>query len=171
MYKYCPLCRTRLKIKAPHKGEPKRPSCPACSFIFYNNPAPTVTGLFLKKGKLLFSQRAINPFKNYWDLPGGFVEAFETPEKALKREMKEELNVKITKAIFFGVYIDRYFCNAKNQSTFNLYYLVEYQGRLKPKDDVKAIKWFSFNKPPKKIAFRHIYKVLKDLKNHEAKAN
>ncbi len=164
MYKYCPLCKTKLEKKVFHKGDPKRTYCPACHFIYYKNPAPTVTGLFLKNGKLLFSQRGINPFKNYWDLPGGFIEANEHPEKALAREMKEELNIKVVKTEYFGVHIDKYQDKCENYSTLNLYYLVKYSGQLKPQDDVKDIKWFSINNPPKKIAFKHIYKVLKDLK-------
>ena len=33
------------------------------------------------------------PFPNHWDLIGGHVEEGETPEKALVREVKEELDI------------------------------------------------------------------------------
>jgi len=163
-YKYCPQCKTKLVKKNIHPGDPERIVCPNCSFVYYNNPAPTVTGIFRKNNKFLFSQRGIEPLKNYWDFPGGFIESFEPPKEALKREMKEELTVEITQAEFFGVYIDKYFYNQENQSTLNLYYLVDYQGNLTPQDDVKAIKWFSLDNPPEKIAFKHMYQVIKDLK-------
>ncbi|MDZ7798740.1 MAG: NUDIX domain-containing protein [Patescibacteria group bacterium] len=169
MYKYCPQCKTKLVKKNLHTSDPVRLCCPRCGYVQYNNPAPTVTGLFKKDNKYLFSQRAIEPLKNYWDFPGGFIESFEPPKKALKREMKEELTVAITKADFFGVYIDKYFYNEKDQSTLNLYYLVKYQGHLKPKDDVKAIEWFTLDNLPEKIAFKHIYQVIKDLKKYESK--
>ena len=51
-------------------------------------------------------KRKYPPFKDHYALPGGFIEKGESPEQALKREVKEEtnLNVKIVDKI--GVYDD-----------------------------------------------------------------
>lgn len=65
----------------------------------------TVTAAIINKnGKYLITQRAHNdqlPLK--WEFPGGKVEAGETPEFCLKREIKEELNLDITVGELFSV--------------------------------------------------------------------
>ena len=33
------------------------------------------------------------PYPNMWDVPGGHVEKFESPEQCIVREMKEEMNL------------------------------------------------------------------------------
>lgn len=56
--------------------------------------------LFDGNNKLLIYLRDDKPeisFPGYWDLFGGRVEAEETPEQALVRELKEELNIDIEK--------------------------------------------------------------------------
>jgi 8-oxo-dGTP diphosphatase len=44
------------------------------------------------------------PFPNYWDLIGGHVEEGETPEEALVREVKEELNIDLKEYTFYKKY-------------------------------------------------------------------
>jgi len=44
------------------------------------------------------------PFPNHWDLIGGHVEEGETPEEALVREIKEELDIEIKEYIFYKKY-------------------------------------------------------------------
>ena len=54
--------------------------------------------LFDRDGRLLIYLRDNKPdipFPNCWDFFGGHVEAGETPEQALAREVKEELNVEL----------------------------------------------------------------------------
>jgi 8-oxo-dGTP diphosphatase len=45
------------------------------------------------------------PFPGYWDLIGGHVEEGETPEQALVREVKEELDIDLTEYRFYKKYI------------------------------------------------------------------
>lgn len=44
------------------------------------------------------------PFPNHWDLIGGHVEEGETPEEALVREVKEELDIDLKEYSFFKTY-------------------------------------------------------------------
>ena len=45
------------------------------------------------------------PFPNHWDLIGGHVEQGETPEEALVREVKEELDIDIEEYTFYKKYV------------------------------------------------------------------
>lgn len=44
------------------------------------------------------------PFPNMWDIPGGRVEPGEIPEETVKREMMEEMELKLEKISLFKVY-------------------------------------------------------------------
>jgi 8-oxo-dGTP diphosphatase len=44
------------------------------------------------------------PFPNCWDLPGGHVEAAETPFECIQREMREELEMDLEHPRLFRVY-------------------------------------------------------------------
>ena len=49
-------------------------------------------------GKVLLAERPLGkPWAGWWEFPGGKIEANETPEQALKREIIEELGIEITK--------------------------------------------------------------------------
>ena len=47
------------------------------------------------KGRIFVTQRGYGDYKDWWEFPGGKMEAGETPEEALKREMWEELETRI----------------------------------------------------------------------------
>lgn len=50
-----------------------------------------VAAIIRKDGKIFATQRGYGAYKDYWEFPGGKIEAGETPEQALIREIKEEL--------------------------------------------------------------------------------
>lgn len=54
-----------------------------------------------KGGYILIGRRKAGPFEDMWEFPGGKVEAAETPEACLKRELREELNVEAEIGAFF----------------------------------------------------------------------
>lgn len=52
-----------------------------------------VVAAIIEKGdEILATQRGYGEFEGGWEFPGGKVEAGETPEQAIVREIKEELN-------------------------------------------------------------------------------
>jgi len=50
-----------------------------------------VAAIIHKDGKIFATQRGYGAYKDYWEFPGGKIEAGETPEQALVREIREEL--------------------------------------------------------------------------------
>lgn len=50
-----------------------------------------VAAIIHKDGKIFATQRGYGAYKDYWEFPGGKIEAGETPEQALIREIREEL--------------------------------------------------------------------------------
>ena len=55
-----------------------------------------VVAAVIRRGNWIFAtQRGYGPYKDGWEFPGGKIEAGESPENALKREIREELNTGI----------------------------------------------------------------------------
>lgn len=55
-----------------------------------------VCAIILKEGRVFATQRGYGEFKDWWEFPGGKMELGETPEEALKREIREELSTEIS---------------------------------------------------------------------------
>ena len=54
-----------------------------------------VAAIIRDKGRIFATQRGYGPYKDGWEFPGGKIEPGETPEDALKREIREELDTEI----------------------------------------------------------------------------
>ena len=54
-----------------------------------------VAAVILRDGKIFATQRGYGEWKDWWEFPGGKIESGETPEEALKREIREELATEI----------------------------------------------------------------------------
>ena len=52
-----------------------------------------VAAIIVQDNKIFATQRGYGEFKGGWEFPGGKIEPNETPQDALVREIKEELNV------------------------------------------------------------------------------
>lgn len=61
--------------------------------MLYDTPRPAAELALWHNGKVLISKRAKNPNMGKFDLPGGFVDADETLETAVRREAQEELGL------------------------------------------------------------------------------
>ena len=55
-----------------------------------------VAALIFHKGKLFATQRGYGAWRDYWEFPGGKIEPGETPQEALVREIREELDTGIS---------------------------------------------------------------------------
>lgn len=61
-----------------------------------------VAAVIHKDNKIFATARGYGEFKGMWEFPGGKVEAGETPQQALLREIQEELDTKITVGDLIG---------------------------------------------------------------------
>lgn len=92
IFRFCPRCGAS---RTPDK--PTQPfQCAACGFHFYFNPCLAVAAILLgPDDKALFIRRAHEPAKGKLAIPGGFVDIGETAESAMRREIKEEVNLEV----------------------------------------------------------------------------
>ncbi len=101
--KYCPLCTTKLEVK-PFDGRP-RLCCPdnRCGFVFWDNPVPVVAGIIeTGQGIVLAHNRAWPP--GLYSVITGYLESGESPEEAIIRETREELDLMSDSASLVGAY-------------------------------------------------------------------
>lgn len=54
-----------------------------------------VAAIIIDNGKVFATQRGYGEFKDGWEFPGGKIEVGETPEDAIVREIKEELDTEV----------------------------------------------------------------------------
>ena len=54
-----------------------------------------VAAIIIKKGEVFATQRGYGDFKGGWEFPGGKIDAGETPEEALVRDIREELDTEV----------------------------------------------------------------------------
>jgi 8-oxo-dGTP diphosphatase len=81
-----------------------------CFFLIFLSSMKKIAAIIFEneKGELLLYLRDNKPgipFPRHWDLIGGHVDDGETPEEALKREVKEELNYDLEEYQFFKEYL------------------------------------------------------------------
>ncbi len=75
----------------------------SCGFVDWGNPTPVVAAIIEYEDKVLLARNAQWP-KGWFALVTGFLEAGETPQQAVIREVKEEVNLEGEIASFVGNY-------------------------------------------------------------------
>ncbi|MCR5424501.1 MAG: 8-oxo-dGTP diphosphatase MutT [Bacteroidales bacterium] len=55
-----------------------------------------VAAIIRREGRIFATQRGYGEWKDWWEFPGGKMEPGETPEGALRREIREELSAEIS---------------------------------------------------------------------------
>ena len=156
--KFCIRCGTKLVRRKVEKRV--RPVCPECGYVAFQNAKPAVGLLLERDGEVLLVRRERAPYKGYWDIPGGFLEAEESAKEGAKREAREETGLRIAVDGLLGVYHDK----SGDDYTFNVYYRAHpVGGREKAGDDASELRWFPTRAIPRRIAFPgHTRAVLRD---------
>ena len=55
-----------------------------------------VAAIIIRNGQVFATQRGYGEWKGWWEFPGGKMEPGESPQEALIREIREELDAEIT---------------------------------------------------------------------------
>ena len=95
-----------------------------------NQPTTVVGGIIYQNKKILICQRkevGDHPLK--WEFPGGKVRDFEENQEALRRELKEELNIDITEMRFFDEYLYEYKELSKKLKLV-FYHIFQFEGKI-----------------------------------------
>ena len=107
-----------------------------------------VAALIRKEDKIFATQRGYGDWKDWWEFPGGKMEPGETPEEALKREIKEELSADISVEEFlttveydypaFHLTMHCYLCTLLDEAM----HLNEHEAaRWLSKAELRSVKW------------------------------
>ena len=104
-FKFCPQCATPLAwiSQAEDGGDKSRLRCPSCNYTHWNNPTPVLAAVVEVDGKILLARNAAWPGKMY-ALITGFMEAGETAQEGIQREIAEETNLSTDALSLIGVY-------------------------------------------------------------------
>jgi 8-oxo-dGTP diphosphatase len=132
----------------------------------YKIPSLTVDiFIFNEKNEFILIKRRNDPFKDFWALPGGFVDYGETTEHAAVREAKEETSIDVELIKQFHVYSDP--DRDPRRHTVSVVYLA--RGNFddaKADDDAKDIGVVSFDElNGLDVAFDHM-DILNDIKEY-----
>jgi len=87
---YCSQCGAPVRFEVPPGDSLKRHICAQCGSIHYQNPKLVIGTLPVWEDKVLLCLRAIEPRRDKWTLPAGFMENKETMAEAALRETQEE---------------------------------------------------------------------------------
>jgi 8-oxo-dGTP diphosphatase len=155
-FMYCPCCRGELVFK--EIGNRPRQACEGCGYIRYKNPAPAVSVLIVKDGKVLLGKRANEPGKGKWATPSGYIEFEDDYLTTAVREAREETGLEIEIKAILNVASS--FLSPKYHF-FAVYLLAEaVGGALTPGDDMLEVAWFSPAEPLPELAFEEDRDVL-----------
>ena len=105
VFRFCPQCATVLELitQAEDGGDKQRVRCPDCGFTHWNNPVPVLAAVIEYGDKILLARNAAWTAKAY-ALITGFMEAGESPQEGITREILEETSLRADTLALIGVY-------------------------------------------------------------------
>ena len=107
-YRFCPTCATALQpVEQLEDGGLKvRLRCPGCQWTHWNNPTPVLAAVIEcadRDGQVLLARNDAWSGRMF-ALITGFMEAGETPEEGITREVAEETSLEVLSLDLIGVY-------------------------------------------------------------------
>lgn len=110
-----------------------------------------------QNGKILLIKRGTSIFQGYWALPGGKVDAGETVEDAVVREVREETGLKVEVLSKIGEYHEMGVQDGIEYDYYPTCFLVRsVKGKIrKQNEEIEQIKLFDLTEIPELLAFKH----------------
>ena len=135
---YCPICRAKRFVENNEKSK----RCEVCGFVYYFNPSSAVA-CFIRntQGEYLLVRRGKEPAKGTLDLPGGFVDLYETGEEAACREVLEETGLTLKSCHYLFSIPNIYPYSGFEVHTLDMFYACEVESfdKAKAADDASEI--------------------------------
>ena len=110
--------------------------------------------VIVKDRKILATERGYGDYEGWWEFPGGKIEPGETPEAALIRELKEELDAVVSVDRYFDtteydypkfhLSMRCYLCGLINE---DISLLEHHSARWLGRDDIYSVKWLDADLP------------------------
>ena len=145
-FRYCPVCGSTHFEENNFKSK----RCRDCGFVYYANPSSATAAFILRKDgqELLVARRGKEPAKGTLDLPGGFVDMYETGEEGMQREIQEETGLVITRLTYLFSIPNRYRYSGMTIHTLDMFYTAEVDDNAMPEaaDDAAELMWMPLDK-------------------------
>lgn len=121
-FHYCPRCGAKTFV--PHNFKAKE--CRTCGFVYYFNPSSAVA-CFIRNagGEILLVRRKKDPARGTLDLPGGFVDMYESGEDAARREVREETGLELQDCRYLFSIPNIYLYSGFEVHTLDMFFLCE----------------------------------------------
>ena len=151
--RFCTACGKKLRRRT-FEGR-RRPACPHCGLIAFDDPKVAVGVLATRRGKFVLVQRDQEPHRGSWSFPSGFVDAGEGLEEAAIRETREEtgLDVRIQRQL--GA-----FATPGDRVVFIAYAARVVAGRIAVGRECQDVRYFEPGALPP-LAFAHDSEILR----------
>lgn len=161
-YDFCPRCGTAFTRQMLHGRE--RMVCPACQFVFWQNPAVGVAVIVLREGRVVLARRARGAYRGDWCIPCGYVEYDEDVRDAARREFREETGIEVELGEVFAVHSN---FHDPAMHTVGVWFRGEAaSGEPRAADDLDRVEFFALDALPAAIAFPTDRIVLADLRRY-----
>lgn len=129
-----------------------RPTCPACGWVYYEDPKVAAAVLVEdEEGRVLLTRRVMAPHQGEWTLPAGFVNAYEDPARAAERECLEETGLQVQVTGILDIISGRE--HERGADFVIIYHARVLGGNLAAGDDADRAAFFSRDSLPP-LAFR-----------------
>lgn len=138
-FNFCPKCGGKFV-----DNNEKSKRCLECGFIYYFNPSAAVAAIIRNdEGDILISVRDREPAKGCYDLPGGFVDSYESGEQSVRREVKEECHIELSEVKYLFSRPNIYNYSNFEVHTLDLFYECKASSlsSLEADDDVAALQF------------------------------
>lgn len=167
-YHFCPYCAAAMVDRMQHGA--LRRVCAGCGFVHYRDPKVAVVALATDGDRVLLIRRAVAPMKGMWALPGGFMDAGELPEGALRRELLEEVGLEAQVGALLGIF--PLYSGDEVGGIVLAYAAAPLPGADAPAagDDVLDARWFEAGHLPPDLAFESTQLLLESWERAAAQA-
>lgn len=144
-FQFCPKCGS--KHFSVHNEKSKK--CSDCGFVYYFNSSAAVVAIIENdKAEILVARRAKDPAQGTLDLPGGFVDLYETAEEAVAREIEEETGLLVNSSRYLFSIPNIYLYSGFEVHTVDIFFkckVIEFN-HLTAHDDVSELQFIALNR-------------------------